>query len=209
MISRRLCALMAVGGAFFCAAGAHADISWFNTSTNRVYYQDAVTALFGYKGSNEISCFVQLLDAGTNGVPDQALNSGQGNFVDDTVVAWSYIGVNVPGTPGSTSAYGRVVAPTFTNEVPGDVYYVRVWTAPSPDYSLGLVPLDGTNYYGDSAVFTANPGFEPPNPPENFNFGGDGGFATTLQAIPEPGTLALGLTAIACAWLRRRLHSPP
>ena len=197
---------MAMCGGVLCAERAQADISSFNTSTNRVYYEDAVTALFGYKGSNEISCFVQLIDAGTNGVADQALNSGQGTYSDDTVVAWSYIGENVPGTAGSTSAYGRVVAPNFAGDVVGDIYYVRVWTAPSPDFSLGLVPTDSTNFYGNSGLFTASAGFEPPNPPQNFNFGGDGGFATTLQAIPEPGTLALGVTAIACAWLRRRLR---
>jgi hypothetical protein len=197
---------MAIGCSVLCATSARADISWFNTSTNRVYYEDTVTALFGYKGSNEISCFVQLINAGTNGVADQALNSGQGNFIDDTVVAWSYIGENVPGTAGSPSAYGRVVAPNFAGDVVGDEYYVRVWTAPSPDFALGLVPTDGTNFYGDSALFTANSGFEPPNPPQNFNFGGAGGFATTLQAIPEPGTLALGLVAASCVWLRRRFR---
>ena len=200
---------MAVWVSVFCAASAQADISWFNTSTNRVYYQDAVTALFGYKGSNDISCFVQLIDAGTNGVADQALNSGQGNFIDDTVVAWSYIGENVPGAAGSTSAYGRVVAPTFLPDVAGDVYYVRVWTAPSPDFALGLVPTDSTNYYGDSGLITAASGFESPNPPQNFNFGGAGGFATTLQAIPEPGTLVLGLLSASCVWLRRRFCATP
>ena len=197
---------MALWGSVFCAGRAQADISWFNTSTNRIYYQDAVTALFGYKGSNEISCFVQLIDAGTNGVPDQAPNTGQGNFVDDTVVAWSYIGENVPGAAGSTSAYGRVVAPTFAAETPGDLYYVRVWTAPSPDYSLGLVPTDSTNFYGDSATFAASAGFDIPNPPQNFNFGAAGGFATTLQAIPEPATLVLGLLSASCVWLRRRVR---
>jgi hypothetical protein len=199
---------MAVGVLVLCGIfPARADIAWFNTSTNRVFYNDAVTALFGFKGSNDISCFVQFINAGTNSTIDAASNSGTGASLDDAVVAWSYIGENVPGLAGSTSAYGRVVATAFSNEVVGDIYYVRVWTAPSPDFSLGLVPTDSTNFYGNSGLFTANSGFDPPNPPENFNFGAAGGFATTLQAIPEPGTLALCAVAAGCAWLRRRATS--
>ena len=206
MSTRNRLLVTAIGVFLFGHFSVRANIPWFNTSTNRVYYDDGVTALFGYKGSNDISCFVQLIDAGTNGAIDVAINSGTGANADDTVVAWSYIGENVPGAAGSTSAYGRVVASTFTNETAGDLYYVRVWTAPSPDFSNGLVPTDATNFYGNSGLFTALTGFDPPNPPENFNFGAAGGFSTTLQAVPEPGTLALGLISATCVWLRRR-HS--
>ncbi|HEY8241506.1 MAG TPA: hypothetical protein VIH35_08665, partial [Kiritimatiellia bacterium] len=174
---------MAVTG-LVLAGHASADIAWFNTPTNLVTYSDGLTPLYGYKGSNDISCFIQLFYAGTDDAIDTAQNTGTGATDDDMLVAWSYIGANLPGSPGSTSHYGWVSAGTMTNEIVSEFYYVRVWTAPSADFNNGYVPTDGTNFYGDSALFQALAGFDSPNPPQNLNFGSDGGFAATLTAIP-------------------------
>jgi hypothetical protein len=186
--------------------GATADIAWFNSSTNRVFYNDGITPLFGFKGNSAISSFVQLLYAGANNLIDPAWAEGDGAHGDDVVVAWSYIGYNVPGAEGSTSHYGRVVGDVYGDEVANGLYYVRVWNTPSPDFDNGLIPLSPTSYYGNSVLFLALAGFDPPATPQDFNFGGADGFSTTLLPIPEPNlmTAALGSLLVWACLLRRR-----
>ena len=187
---------------------AAADIAWFNAPTNVVTYADGLTPLYGYKGSNDISCLIQFIYAGTDDAINQAIATGTGVSGDDQLVAWSYIGASLPGPAGSTSHYGWANGGTYSNEVATDYYYVRVWTAPSDDFSNGYIPSSATNFYGDSVLFLAQAGFDAPNPPQNFNFGADGGFAANLAAIPEPATLALVTLGLACARLRKRLVLP-
>ena len=201
----RVAALFAMA---LMAAGpitARADFAWFNSSTNLSYYADGLTPLYGVKDSNTVSCFVQLIYAGADDTIDVAQYLSDGSTGDDVVVAWSYIASNVPGASGSTSHYGRVNGGTFTAEVANEYYYVRVWTAPSPDFGLGLAPTSASNFYGNSVMFQALGGFEPPALPQNFNFGGEGGIVASLVPVPEPGTwllLALSFTALLARRIR-------
>ncbi len=185
---------------------ARADLSWFNTSTNLAYYADGTTPLFGIKGSNAVSAFVQLIYAGADDTIDPAQYFGTGTTGDDQAVAWSYIGANLPGTAGSTSHYGRVIGGTYTDTIAGGLYFVRTWTAPSDDFANGIVPGSTlTNLYGNSELVQAMAGFEPPNPPQNFNFGGSAGVISSLTPIPEPAVSVL----LGIGWLllvHRRLR---
>ena len=55
---------------------AAADIAWFNAPTNVVTYADGLTPLYGYKGSNDISCLIQFIYAGTDDAINQAIACG-------------------------------------------------------------------------------------------------------------------------------------
>jgi hypothetical protein len=87
-----------------------------------------------------------------------------GTTVDDTVIATHWC---------MEDGYMSHIA-----TVNGERYlFTRLWTAPSPDFDHGLVPTSPTNRYGDSRIVYFNMG--PPDFGE-FNFGGNGGFATLL-----------------------------
>lgn len=180
---------------------ARADFNWFNTSTNLIAYADGITPLHGHRTNYLEACFVQLIWAGPDNTNNPATYSGQGVTGDDQVQAWSWFGRNSFTPDGLMDG-----APTFTADTDG-YYYVRAWTAPSPDYDSGLVPTSTTNYYGNSDLWN-NPGNEPG--PDEFNFGGNGdanniGWATTQQAIPEPSIAGLFLLGLAgLRYYRRR-----
>lgn len=186
---------------------SRADFTWYNDASNLVYYADGITPLFGVKGSNSISALVQLIYAGPDGLIDVAdiVNSTHGVSGDDQVVAWTYIGANLFGASGSTSHYGRVNGGTFTNEIPNGQYYARVWTAPSPDFVLGAVPTSFTNFYGNSELFTALAGFEPPAQPQDFDIGGANGIIANLVPVPEPSAFLLAILGLCTVrrWARR------
>ena len=167
--------LVAVAAAMAAAAPALADFSWFNSTTSRITYASGgANYLAGQLTDSNVSCFVQLIFAGTNNTNDVAVNSATGTTNDDVVIATSWIGKN------PSSHQGVKGVDVQTNDVSG-FYFVRVWTAPSPDFSGGLVPVSPTNLYGDSRLFAANPSCDLPFCETNFDFGGNGGFATTLS----------------------------
>ena len=154
---------------------ASADLTWFNSTTSRITYASGGTNyLPGTLADSNVSCFVQLIYAGTNNTNDVAVNSATGTTNDDVVVAKSWMGKNFSGHQGVTGV------DVFTNDANGK-YFVRVWTAPSPDFGSGVVPSSPTNLYGDSRLFAANPACDLPFCETNFDFGGNGGFATTLS----------------------------
>jgi len=184
------------------AVVAEADFDWFNTATNRIAYADGVTYLHGHRTNYLEACFVQLIWAGPDNEIDPAINSGQGVTGDDQVHAWSWFGRNRFADPDGVMPD----APTLTADSNG-FYYVRAWTAPSPDYDNGLVPTSPTNFYGNSALWN-NPGNEPG--PDKFDFGGAGdannvGWSCNLSPIPEPTIAGLGLLgALALRMARKR-----
>lgn len=149
-----------------------ADFVWFNTVTNRITYAGGGSNyLVGSSNDPAAACFVQLIYAGANGNPDAAADTGTGVSGDDVVVSNLWVGARVTGDAG------RVNGGTFSE---GDVvgfYFVRLWTAPTPDFPAGTVPASPTNFYGDSALFfnSCTGGICLPG---NFDFGGAGGFAT-------------------------------
>jgi hypothetical protein len=192
----------------YCAAApaARADFTWFNSTTNLVYYADALTPLFGNKADSGVSCLVQLVYAGLNDAIDPAdnVNSLMGTSDDDLVVAWSHIGANLPGVAGSTSHYGRVSGGLLSSVVTNGQYFVRAWTAPSAAYASGYAPTAPGVTYGNSDLFTALAGYDPPAPPQDFNFGG-AGIVASFSPIPEPNSLLLALVGLCTLrrWFRR------
>ncbi len=205
--SRRLLPVLLAAATFWLAAAAvRADFTWFNDVYNRAYYADGITPLFGVKGSNDVSCFVQLIYAGGDGLIDPAsYNDTQGKSGDDQVVAWSYIAANLVGASGSTNHYGRLSGGNFTSEIPNGQYYVRVWTAPADNFLSGFVPTATSNFYGNSTLFTALAGYEPPSQPQNFNFGGVSGIIANMSPVPEPSTFLLMIAGLCTLrrWARR------
>lgn len=182
------------------SASAYADFEWFNTSTNRLYYNGGSTLLAGNQTDNTIGCFVQLIWAGADDQIDIAALSGDGTTDDDDVVDTTWVGGGLFGGPAGRYTYPS----TVTADNPG-YYYVRFWTAPSADYSSGLIPTSSTNFYGNTALWS-NPGTEPPSAADVFNNIPNGGISATLvaSAIPEPTLLGLGLVGLLTLRMYRR-----
>ena len=192
--------LLAIALAAVLSSTAYGDFTWFNTATNAVANAGGVTPLSGHISDSSIGVFVQLIWAGANDQIDAANNTGTGVTLDDEVHSASWLGRgSFPPNDGFMPAFE-----TLTSDNPGS-YYVRVWTAPSDNFASGFVPTAPSNFYGNSELWL-NPGNEPG--PDEFNFGGEGdgnniGFATTLQAVPEP--TALALTLLGLFGLRRMI----
>jgi hypothetical protein len=193
---KRAVVVLAVLSIGWACQTARADFQWHNTSTNIVAYADSNVGLAYSRTDSSIGCFVQLIYAGSDNQIDAAVNSGNGVTDDDVVHATSWIGRNAYGDQsGILPTVG-----TFTGDTSPGRYYVRLWTAPSPDFANGVVPTSATNFYGNSALW-ANPGSEPG--PDEFNFGGAGdvnnvGFHANIAPVPEPGILVLGWLGLVC-----------
>ncbi|HPG00086.1 MAG TPA: hypothetical protein PLE77_08445 [Kiritimatiellia bacterium] len=182
------------------SASAYADFDWFNTSTNRLYYNGGSTPLVGSQSDSSVGCFVQLIWAGTDNTINGAVLSGTGVTGDDQVQATTWVGGTLFTGPAGRYTGGS----TFTADSAG-LYYVRFWTAPAFDYAGGLVPTSGTNFYGNTALWS-NPGTEPPGTADVFNNIPNGGVSATLtaSAIPEPTIVGLGLIGLLTLRLYRR-----
>jgi len=167
MTMKRLMIIGLVVAAWAPVAGRAAQrgsMDWFNTETNLIRYASGGTNYLKGSSDKTIGCFVQLIDGGNNHSNDPAVCSGDGTTVDDTVIATHWC---------MEDGYMSHIA-----TVNGERYlFTRLWTAPSPDFDHGLVPTSPTNRYGDSRIVYFNMG--PPDFGE-FNFGGNGGFATLL-----------------------------
>ena len=182
------------------AVPSYGDFNWFNTTSNYVYYGDGTTRVDGDQTQSSIGCFIQLIWAGANGTFDAPINSGNGisGTSDDRVHATSWIGAGI-----FTGPSGLYDQSGFTSDSNGN-YIVRFWSAPSPDFGNGLVPTSTTNRYNQTASWP-NPGSETPNPPDDFNNLPNGGISLTLQAVPEPAMIALGLVGlVSLRFFRRR-----
>lgn len=182
------------------SASAYADFNWFNTSTNRLYYNGGSVLLPGNQTDSSIGCFVQLIWAGADNTIDSAIASGTGVTDDDVVEATTWVGGNIIGGASGRYTYST----TVTADDPG-YYYIRFWTAPSANYASGLVPTSTTNFYGNTALWS-NPGTEPPGATDIFNNIPNGGVSATLtaSAIPEPTIVGLGLIGLMTLRLYRR-----
>lgn len=197
---KRLLLVVAIS-AVLGSVGAHGEgINWA-AITGYIYYNGGTTYLDG-DFSSSIGCFVQLLWVGPNGVPDQAYASGQGTGpTDDVVVDWRWIGAG--GADGGDGWFSGGYIPAGGNIVSGRVYFARFWTAPSPNYSSGLVPTSLTNYYANGPTWTY-PHSDPIGDGFDVTYAGD--LSTTLSPlpIPEPAAIGLVLVGLGCVRLMRR-----
>ncbi len=158
---------------------AAAGLRWFNTATNRITYESGGTNyLAGSKTDSNIGCFLQLIYAGTNGQINLARGTGDGTTVDDEVTATLWFGKDVIGSDVNGWVNNGIAVPGITN----GWYYARAWSAPSPNFAAGLIPIAPSNSYGNSALWQYPGTPVPPGPDDAFNFGG-AGFSTTL--IPD------------------------
>ena len=145
------------------ATPGHAQFMWLNSEP--ATYENG-EPLPGEFGNPAASCLVQLIYAGANHTNNPAIPAGLGVTGDDLVVDWGYISEGddlgeSPGIfPGKTASTGLV---------PNGYYFVRVWSAPSPDITLGLVSTSPTNRYLDSQLWPYIPPVEF-NPPPTFDF---------------------------------------
>ena len=145
---------------------------WFNTTNNRITYAGGGTNyLVGHQSQPSNACLAQLIYAGPDGQIAAAVAGGDGVSSDDVVVAKAWVGRGI-----FTSPNGRLSGGAYSGGTEGWLYYVRLWSAPSPDYTNGVAPVFPTNFHGDSAL-KAYPGMSP----DDFNFGGPTGFSTVLK----------------------------
>lgn len=196
---RKLTPLVAIVVVALLSVPSYGDFDWFNTSTNYVYYGDGTTRVDGDMSDSSVGCFVQLIWAGADNAFSTPINSGNGIPVgsDDQVQGTTWIGANMLGGP--SGLYGEA---GFASDSNG-YYIVRFWSAASPDYANGLVPTSSTNRYNQTALWS-NPGSEPPASADSFNNLPNGGISLTLQAVPEPAMIALGLVGLVSIRFFRR-----
>jgi hypothetical protein len=179
-------AFMLVG---FISASTYGDFTWGNASSNLMLYGSGAGLAAGTNSS--IGCFVQLIWAGATGGIDDAILSGNGVSGDDEVVATGWVGKGLISNPRPP---GRISGGAFTNDNVG-YYYMRFWTAPSDNYTAGTIPLNPSNFYGNTALWYNNK-VEPPSTPPFFNNIPYGGLAATLQAVPEPAVFGLAVVGL-------------
>ncbi len=176
-------------------ASVDAGILWYTTATNRISYDSGGTNyLVGSQFDPSAGCFVQLIYAGPNNSNDIAWYEGDGTSNDDVVMATNWFGHNIFLSDRNGWFNNGVAASGITN----GYFFVRAWSAASPNYAAGLVPTAPTNRYGDSFLWQYMGDGDPPQN-QVFNFGGALGFSTTLAPIPEAPTLAAWLFGIG--WL--------
>jgi hypothetical protein len=172
-------------------------ISWF-ADANWLNYADGSTPLAGSLNDSSVGCFVQLLWVGLEGVINDAYNYGDGTGVsDDLVVSTIWVGYNV----GDDGYFSNVFVPDGGDIVEDRYYFARVWSAPSANYASGLVPSGGAVRYANSSTWQ----YPKENPVADlFDIAGDGDLNTTLQAIPEPGMIALMALGLMTLRIARR-----
>ena len=148
------------------------------------------------------SFLVQLLYAGANATNDSvnvATADPYGADNDDVFAAYQWIGYGV----APVAAPGRFNADNYENTRPdGSVYFIRAWMYPADAPANGQIAVSSGDFYGDSELFSVS-GNTPPPAFDDFYLTAD--YATTLQVVPEPGTLALFGLGLVIAALRRRL----
>jgi hypothetical protein len=175
------------------------NLNWQNldgTLTN----VDGTSPLFGvslldsFGGANTSDAyFIQLI---LGNPVDIDLTSPTGVGTGNTVLDFAYIG---QGIIGEGLGSGRI---DITNDYilsENNQIFVRIWNGPSPDFSLGLAPLPinggGATHFGDSDIYIVSGA-----PIQTFAIGP----TSTVQIIPEPGTIVLMLVAGAGVLLTAR-----
>lgn len=194
------CAMLA----FAIGAYAQGGISWF-MNNGYARYGGGTNLLKGAHFDNSVGCFVQLLWVGPNGTPDQAYNYGDGTGpTDDVVVDKRWIGAGAAMGDDGWFAGGQIML--GGNIVSGRVYFARFWSAPSPDWTNGLVPTSLTNRYANGPTWV----YQQLLPvPDDFDVTYAGDVYTTLSpmAIPEPAAVGLVLVGLATVRMMRRRQS--
>jgi len=218
---RRVMLVVLLAMVFGVVASSQAGtINWGATQSGPDVLDRTGTPLVGQGPSDGsgFAGFVQLiLDSNGDG-PDAFVlgEAGTGDGLSDDVAAddviataWIGAGIAIPPPPfswvdnaagnGNFSASTAGVTPN-----PGDVYYIRVFDMPSPNYGGGWVP--GTDaWYADITAGIGTPvtSGEASTGIVNRNVTA-GPLPGDWQPVPEPGTLglfALGMIALAA---RRR-----
>jgi hypothetical protein len=137
-------------------------------------------------GNSSSNAFIQLIKIESGfGVEALDLNNPTGVSTGNSVVAFSHVGFGT-GQDGIFSVTG-----TYSLNQ-GDEVFIRLWDAPSENFSLGHAPLNSGTYYGNSVVHSVNIPTLPSPAEDVFEMPTT---ATTIM-IPEPGTLALILMAV-------------
>lgn len=181
---------------------AHSEgISWF-MNNGYVLYNGGSAKLAGSWMDPSVGCFVQLLWVGPNGTPDQAYAYGDGTGpTDDVVIDTRWIGAG--GADGADGWFSGGDIAAGGNVVSNRVYFARFWTAPSPNYALGLVPTSTTNYYANGPTWTY-PHSNPVRDDFDVSYAGDIQTTLTPLAIPEPAAVGLVLVGLGCVRMMRR-----
>lgn len=195
-----------VFGVMMCGNVVFAQQGWYGISwlmdAGYAYYNGGTTWLRGNWTNSSVGCFVQLLWVGPNGVPDQAYAYGDGTGpTDDVVVDKLWIGHGAAMGDDGWFAGGDIAA--GGNIVSGRVYFARFWTAPSPDWTNGLVPTSLTNFYANGPTWT----FPMSNPiRDTFDVAYAGNIIANLSPlpIPEPAAVGLVLIGLGCVRMMRR-----
>jgi len=166
----------------------------------------AVTADNGVNGA-----LIQLIrDNNKNGIglANQANALGLADAVNDEVMDAAWMG---HGTANAANVDGYFTRNRTIAYAAGDVFFVRMWSAPSAGYnvatpkdSLAPATWGGLQYF--DVAFTALSAVS-----ASFNVNQPGGTGTPsakvfLQPVPEPATLALfglGMVALAVRRIRK------
>lgn len=212
-------AIIALSASVLASVSVQADISWFTryvTAGDADYITDSNGTTRLPAGANAtVGYFVQLIDAGINGVPDTATLTGNGAGGDDVVVDVAFLGQS-----SFTPEAGRLNSQSVTEPNPlavpperGQRYFVRAWNGISSSFTANnpasLIPgLSPGLRYGNGFVSGSPAGtlFVPTslNDITNTETFRVGAFSTTLTAVPEAGTA--GLAGLGMLVLRRFLR---
>jgi hypothetical protein len=195
--------LFFLSGDLVAGERAFGSFTWLNFDINAL--KDSTGGQL--KGSTDFSqgCFVQLIDAGADQTNSPAVYYGDGTSGDDRVVQTAWIGYGYEGADG-------IVSKLFEQAVVNQLYYVRAWSKPSPDFNQGVVPSNGALYNDASSRPLSQahlPGscwqYDGSNP--EYQFAGAFGFSTAKTALPAPGssmTVSAKSTAsaVTVSWTR-------
>jgi hypothetical protein len=159
------------------------------------FYESDGSTWLENDADNSVGAFVQLIhDVDGDGL-DTPVNTGTGisGTSDDTIYWATWFGDN-GGGDGAFTGISSPVDVTAGASEDGDIFYARVWSAPSTSWDDLNSTIDGSANYWDGLGYTYSDGSPstynmtgPSGSPYSANITVDG----TPVAVPEPTVVAL------------------
>lgn len=179
-----------------CSAAAYSDLFWYSGGA---MLDESGVALPAHETDYTIGCFAQLIYTGPDGAPNTFSATGDGLSGDDSVVSTMFAGQT---DPFYSDGYFILQSTAAVSGSAGNGdYYVRVFNAPSEDFTQGTAAEFGAaTYYWQSEEHTYT---HSDTTPDNWIFDNSVG-GQTLVAIPEPTILAFGFLGLLSVRFSRK-----